>query len=130
MIAADLFRAALAVLLAVFSGSVAVAYAVAFGLSVGAMAFNSAAASVTPEVVDGDELVDANTALWTVAVAAQVVLAPVAGLLVAAAGPSLAFGVNAASYVVSAAMLPEKTASNTASAARNKSAAIMTVRRG
>ena len=105
MVAADLLRAALAVLLAVYSDKVAVAYGVAFGLSVGAIAFNPAASSVTPEVVEGDELVDANTALWTVAVAAQVVLAPLAGLFVAWAGPSLAFGVNAASYVLSAALL-------------------------
>lgn len=69
------------------------------------MAFNPAASSVTPEVVEGDELVAANAALWTVAVAAQVVLAPVAGLIVAAAGPGVAFGANAASYLVSAAVL-------------------------
>ena len=105
MVAADLLRAALAVLLVVNSDNVAVAYGVAFGLSVGAIAFNPAASSVTPEVVDGDELVDANTALWTVAVAAQVVLAPLAGVVVAAVGPGLAFGVNAASYILSAVLL-------------------------
>lgn len=105
MVAADLLRASLAVVLAFYSNHVAVAYAVAFGLSVGAIAFNPASSSVVPEVVDGDELVDANTALWTVAVAAQVVLAPTAGLLVAAAGPSVAFGLNAASYLVSALLL-------------------------
>lgn len=105
MVAADLFRAALALLLAVYSDNVVAAYGVAFGLSVGAIAFNPAASSVTPEVVEGDELVDANTALWTVAVAAQVVLAPLAGVLVSAVGPSLAFGVNAASYILSAALL-------------------------
>lgn len=105
MVAADLLRAGLAALLAVYSGSVAVAYLVAMGLSVGAVVFNPAASSVTPDVVDGQELIDANTALWTVAVAAQVILAPLAGLLVAAAGPGVAFGLNAASYVVSAALL-------------------------
>ena len=105
MVAADLFRAALAVLLAVYAGNVAVAYGVAFGLSVGAMAFNPAASSVTPEVVEADELVDANAALWTVAVAVQVVLAPVAGLVVAWLGPGVAFGANAISYILSAAVL-------------------------
>lgn len=113
MVVADLFRAALAVLLAVYSDNVIVAYGVALGLSVGAVAFNPAAASVTPEVVEGDELVDANTALWTVAVAAQVVLAPVAGVLVAAIGPGVAFGVNAASYLASAALLLRLTAGRT-----------------
>ena len=105
MVAADLLRAVLAVVLAVYSGQVVVAYGVAFGLSVGAMVFNPAASSVMPEVVEGDELVDANTALWTVAVTAQIVLAPLAGLLIAAVGPEVAFGLNAASYVVSAALL-------------------------
>ena len=113
MVVADVFRAALAVLLAVYSDNVAVAYGVAFGLSIGAIAFNPAAASVTPEVVEDGELVDANTALWTVAVAAQVVLAPLAGILVAAVGPGVAFGINAASYLVSAALLLRLTAGRT-----------------
>jgi MFS family permease len=49
--------------------------------------------------------VDANTALWTVAVAAQVVLAPLAGLVVTAFGVGSAFVLNAASFVVSAVLL-------------------------
>jgi hypothetical protein len=55
--------------------------------------------------VDADELVEANALLWTVAVLAQIVLAPLAGALIALYGTGLAFGVNAASYVVSAALL-------------------------
>ncbi len=65
----------------------------------------SSPAPTSPATVAFDELVEANTAMWTVAVAAQVVLAPVAGVLVAAVGPGVAFGVNAASYVVSALVL-------------------------
>ena len=130
MVAADLLRAALAILLVVYSDNVAVAYGVAFGLSVGAIAFNPAASSVTPEVVDADDLVDANTALWTVAVAAQVVLAPLAGVLVAGLGPELAFGVNAGSYVVSAALLLRFTAGRTPAniAVRGWSAVVAGVR--
>lgn len=105
MVAADLLRAGLAVTLALASGSVALAYGVAFGLSVGALAFNPAAASLLPEVVDDDELVDANTALWTVAVTAQIVLAPLAGVLIATAGVGVAFALNALSYLVSALLL-------------------------
>lgn len=50
-------------------------------------------------------MVAANTALWTVAVVAQVALAPAAGVLIAAVGPQAAFAVNAASFVVSAVLL-------------------------
>jgi len=67
--------------------------------------FNPAASSLVPDVVAEDELVEANASLWTVAVVAQVVLAPVAGGLVAALGAGWAFGLNVLSYVVSAALL-------------------------
>ena len=105
MVAADLVRAALAGLLALAHGSVGLAYAVAFGLSAGSLAFNPAASSLVPDVVDADEVVEANATLWTVAVLAQVVLAPLAGALVGLAGVGVAFGANAASYLASAALL-------------------------
>ncbi len=57
MVAADVWRAVLAAVLAVAHGEVAVAYAVAFGLSAGAVFFNPAAQSVLPALVDQDELV-------------------------------------------------------------------------
>ena len=47
-VCADLFRALAAMALVLASGSVAVAFAVAFGLSLGAVAFNPAAASLLP----------------------------------------------------------------------------------
>ncbi|MEP6661645.1 MAG: MFS transporter [Acidimicrobiales bacterium] len=102
MVAADLFRAGLAGLLVAAHGTLALAYGVAFGLSVGSLLFNPAAASLVPEVVDDDDLVDANSALWTVAVVAQIVLAPVAGALIVWAGVGAAFALNAASYLGSA----------------------------
>ncbi len=105
MVAADLGRAGLAALLAAAHGSVVLAYVVAFGLASWSQLFNPAASSLVPEVVEGDELVDANTALWTVAVAAQVVLAPVAGLMVAAAGVGPALALNAGSFALSALLL-------------------------
>ena len=105
MIGADLLRAALVGTLAFVHGEVAIAYAVAFGVSVGSVFFNPSASSLVPDVVNEDELVDANTALWTVAVAAQVILAPLAGALIASAGVGAAFAVNAASYAVSALLL-------------------------
>ncbi|HUR22658.1 MAG TPA: MFS transporter [Acidimicrobiales bacterium] len=105
MVAADLGRALLAGVLALSHGSVGLAYFVAFGLSTGSLLFNPAASSLVPDTVDGGELVEANAGLWSVAVVAQILLAPTAGLVIAAFGVGPAFAVNAASYVVSAALL-------------------------
>lgn len=111
MVAADLFRAALAVLLALAHSQVALAYAVAAGMSIGSLLFNPAASSLVPELVDDAELVEANSALWTVAVVAQVLLAPLAGALIAWVGVGAAFALNAASYLVSALLLRKVPAS-------------------
>lgn len=105
MVGADLFRAAVALALVASADSVAMAYAVAFGLSAGAVLFNPAAASLLPEIVDDDEIVDANSVMWTSAVTAQIAFAPVAGFVIAAFGVEVAFLVNAATFVVSALLL-------------------------
>ena len=105
MISADLARAALAFVLPFVDGSVAAVYAVAVGLSAGAVFFNPAAQSVLPVIVRERDLVAANSGLWTAAVVSQVVLAPLAGVVVAAFGYRWAFWINAASYLVSAAVL-------------------------
>jgi len=105
MIGADLFRAVVALGLVLAADNLGVAYAVAFGLSAGAVLFNPAAGSLLPEVVHDDEVVTANSALWTVAVVAQIALAPVAGLVIARFGVEIAFGFNAVTFVVSALLL-------------------------
>ena len=105
MVAADLFRAVLAGVLAVWHDDPLVVYAVAFGLSAGAVFFNPAANSVLPSLVSDREVVAANSAVWTAAVLSQIVLAPLSGGLVALVGPGWAFGLNAASFVVSALAL-------------------------
>lgn len=105
MIAADLFRAAAALGLVFAADKLGVAYAVAFGLSAGAVLFNPAASSLLPEVLGEDDLVTANSALWTVAVVAQIAIAPLAGLVIARFGVEVAFGANAATFVVSALLL-------------------------
>ena len=105
MIAADLGRAGVAVVLAAFGHDLAVIYAAAFGLSVGTVFFNPAAASLLPSVVHPDGIVRANAALWSAAVVSQIALAPLAGALVAFAGAGPAFLINAASFLVSAALL-------------------------
>jgi MFS family permease len=93
------------VALAVWHGDVAVVYGIAFGLSAGAVFFNPAANSLLPALVRADELVAANSAIWSAAVLSQVVLAPLAGLLTGAAGYRWAFAANAASFAFSAVLL-------------------------
>ena len=105
MVVADLGRAGVAGLLAVFHGQLWTVYAAAFGLSAFGVFFNPAAASVVPALVDEHDVVGANSAVWSAAVVSQIVLAPAAGALVAATGAGAAFALNAASFGVSAAVL-------------------------
>jgi MFS family permease len=105
MIAADLGRALIAVALAVLPHELAVVYAAAFGMSALSVFFSPAAASVLPTLVERRDVVGANSAVWSTAVISQIALAPLAGGLVAFAGVSPAFLVNAASFAVSAGLL-------------------------
>ncbi len=112
MVATDAARVLLAGSLAIWHGSAPIAYAVAFGLSAGQVFFSPAAQSLLPSVVADDELVAANSGLWTAAVTAQILIAPAAALLAVKAGFGAAFAVNAVSFAVSAAVLrglPEPT---------------------
>ena len=114
MIGADLARAVLAAVLVVWHSQIAVVYAVAFGLSAGAAFFNPAAGSLLPVLVRDDELAAANSGIWSAAVLSQVLLAPLAGLVVETAGYGWAFGANAASFAVSALILAGLRASEAA----------------
>jgi predicted MFS family arabinose efflux permease len=105
MVAADLWRMGLAALLPLVDHHLVAVYAVAFGLAAGGVLFNPAAAAVLPGLVDEEELVAANSGLWSAAVVSQIALAPLAGALVAAWGVGPAFLVNAASFAVSALAL-------------------------
>lgn len=105
MVTADLARAALVGVLALWHSNIALAYAVALGVATATVVFNPAATSAVPDVVRRDELVRANSALWTVAVLIQIAVAPLAGGLIAVAGVGPAFAVNAVSFLLSAAFL-------------------------
>ena len=105
MIAADVVRMVLAGVLAGWHGSPAVAYAVAFGLSAGQAFFGPAAQSLLPALVADDELVAANSGIWTAAVTAQILVAPAAALLATTVGFGAGFAVNAASFAVSGLVL-------------------------
>lgn len=105
MIAADLWRVAVAATLPLVADSVGAVYAVAFALAAGTVFFNPASQSVVPSIVREDELVAANSGLWSAAVISQIVLAPLAGVIVVALGPGPAFLLNAATFAVSALIL-------------------------
>ncbi|SNR82526.1 MFS transporter [Blastococcus mobilis] len=105
MVASDLFRFVLAAGLAVWHDAPAGVYAIAFGMSIGAVFFNPAASSVLPTLVPKEDLVAANSGIWTAAVLSQIALAPLAGLLVTGVGYGPAFAINAASYALSALLL-------------------------
>ena len=105
MVGADLARMVLAAVLAVWHRDIALVYAVAFGLSAGSVFFNPAAGSLLPALVTDDELVAANSGIWSAAVLSQILVAPLAGLLTATAGYGLAFAANAASFAISAIVL-------------------------
>jgi len=105
MVSSDLYRSALAIVLVVWHDAPVGVYTVAFGMSVGAVFFNPAASSVLPALVKKDALVAANSGIWTAAVLSQIVLAPLAGLLVVSLGYGPAFAINAVSYASSAVLL-------------------------
>jgi MFS family permease len=105
LVAADLWRMALAGLLPLVDQHLLAVYAAAFGLAAGGVFFNPAASSLLPSIVEEDELVAANSGLWSAAVISQIALAPVAGAMVAAVGVGPAFLVNAASFAASALLL-------------------------
>jgi MFS family permease len=105
MVTADLGRTGLAALLPLASGHLPAIYAIAFGLSAGGVFFNPASASVLPAIVSEDELIAANSGLWSAAVVSQIALAPLAGAVVTAWGVAPAFYFNAATFAASALTL-------------------------
>lgn len=105
MIAADLGRAVIAALVAFNSDQLWALYTAAFGLAALTVFFNPAASSLMPSLVDDDELVTANSAVWSAAVMSQIVLAPVAGAVVVTLGASAAFAINSVTFLASAIAL-------------------------
>ncbi len=105
MVGADLGRAGIALVLVFFHDQLAVVYLAAFSLSAFSVFFNPAAASILPALVPAEDVVGANSAVWSAAVISQIALAPLAGALVAIAGPGPAFAVNGLSFFASAALI-------------------------
>lgn len=104
LIAADLVRVVAAGSIAVVP-TVAGAVAAALVLAVATAVFSPASNALVPRLVEHDDLTTANGLQWTAGVVLQLVLAPVAGVLVAVASARVPFAVNAASFAVSALIL-------------------------
>ncbi|HZD86628.1 MAG TPA: MFS transporter [Gaiellaceae bacterium] len=104
MIAADALRVGVFVALP-FAGNAAtvVALALVAGLATGF--FRPAVYAGVPNLVPEDDLPAANALLQTVENASWTVGPLVGGVLTAAAGPAAAYGINAASFVVSIALV-------------------------
>ena len=105
MILADLARAVIALTLALFHSNILVIYAAAFFTSGFSVFFNPASLSLIPSIVGSDELLGANSVIWSTAVLSQIVLAPIAGILVTTAGAGPAFALNGGSFLLSAIVL-------------------------
>ena len=104
LITADAVRCIAAAALAAWPAP-ASAYAVAFILAVGTGVFSPTSAALVPRLVPRDELTAANALQWTAGVVLQLVLAPLAGILVAATSARVPFALNAASFATSALVL-------------------------
>ncbi len=104
MIAADALRFGVFVALPFAGNAVTVVgLALVAGLATGF--FRPAVYAGVPNLVPGDELPAANALLQTVENASWAVGPLVGGVLTAAAGPSAAYGINAASFLVSIALV-------------------------
>lgn len=104
LIGADLFRAAL-VLSLVWPQGAWHAYLVAAGLAAGNTFFTPAVQAVIPALTTEGQRLAANSVAWSTGRLVQIVAAAAAGGLVALVGTGPAFGLNAASFAVSAACI-------------------------
>ncbi|MDQ3964227.1 MAG: MFS transporter [Actinomycetota bacterium] len=105
MVVGDLTRAALMVMLAMAAAAsmpVAIAIALAFLTAAAGTPYGPAVAALTPSVVKERALAGANATMGTVEHTALIVGPAIGGLLLILGSPSLAFVVNAFTFVFSA----------------------------
>lgn len=114
MIASDLSRAAIVLALPVVAFiSVPLVYPLLFALTCATMVFHPARQAAIPDLVDPDDLGQANILFQVVSYTVDLAVLPVAGILVALAtrrlglqtGAMAIFGLDAISYLASAALL-------------------------
>ena len=108
MIVSDLLRAAVILLIPIaVATNVLLVYPLVFIVTTISIFFRPARVAILPRIVDEDDLLTANSALWIAEVSADVIGYPVAAVFVAALGTALplAFWIDAATYVGSAVLL-------------------------
>lgn len=110
LVATDCFRAALILLLAVWGGvPLAVVYVVTVVHATAAVFFRPARYAVLPDIVPRDRLLEANTLDETTMGALDPVAYLIGGAVVAAVGVQAAFGIDALTFVASAALIAATT---------------------
>jgi MFS family permease len=108
MVVSDLLRAGLVLLIPIAAArDIWLVFPLVFAVTTVSVFFRPAKAAAVPRMVRREDLMAANSATWTGETLADIAGYPLAGLFVAFLGASLglAFWVDAASYVVSAALL-------------------------
>lgn len=108
MIASDLLRALLVLLVPVVASiDILLVYPMALLVTCVSLFFRPARAAVVPRIVRPEDLLSANSALWTAESVADIVGYPIGAAFVAFVGAelALAFWVDAATYVVSAVLI-------------------------
>jgi MFS family permease len=108
MVVSDLLRAGLVLLIPVVAErGIALVYPLVFLITAVSLFFRPAKSAVVPRIVRQDDLVAANSAIWTGETLADIAGYPLAGLIVAFLGTNLAlaFWFDAATYLVSALLL-------------------------
>ena len=108
LVVSDILRAALVLLLPIaVVTNVLLVYPLVFAVTSVSIFFRPARVAILPRIVDEDELLTANSAMWVGETIADVVCYPLAGLFVYALGSAvpLAFWVDAVTYLASAALL-------------------------
>ncbi len=108
MVASDLLRALLVLLIPVVASiDILLVYPMALLVTCVSLFFRPARAAVVPRIVRPDDLLTANSALWTAESVADIIGYPIGAAFVAFVGTelALAFWVDSATYVVSAMLI-------------------------
>jgi len=108
MVASDLLRALLVLLIPVVAAiDIVLVYPMALLVTCVSLFFRPARAAVVPRIVHPDDLLAANSALWTAESVADILGYPIGAALVAFMGRelALAFWLDAVTYVVSAVLI-------------------------
>jgi MFS family permease len=108
LIVSDLLRAAAVLVIPVAAiTNVLLVYPLVFVVTSISIFFRPARVAVLPRIVGRDELLTANSAMWTGETLADVIGYPLAGIFVAFLGPAiaLAFWIDAATYAASAILI-------------------------